>query len=98
MDNVVYTGNILISSNKHKSKKKYFGVLYQSGLFKFFKDEKKVDKNIFFFFFLINKKKKKKKEEKNINYYYFFFLSFILYKSFSMKFNFQNFFFTIYTL
>jgi len=51
MDNVVYTGNILISSNKHKSKKKYFGVLYQSGLFKFFKDEKKVDKNIFFFFF-----------------------------------------------
>ncbi|KAG4085579.1 hypothetical protein H8356DRAFT_1282707 [Neocallimastix lanati (nom. inval.)] len=45
MDNVVYTGNILISSNKHKSKKKYFGVLYQSGLFKFFKDEKKYKAN-----------------------------------------------------
>jgi len=43
MEDVVFTGNISVFSSKHKSKKKYFGVLYHSGLLKFYKDEKKVN-------------------------------------------------------
>jgi len=43
MDEVVFTGNVSVFSSKHKSKKKYFGVLYRTGQLKFYKDEKKVN-------------------------------------------------------
>jgi len=42
MEVVVYSGNLSVFSSKHKSKKKYFGVLFQSSQLKFYKDEKKV--------------------------------------------------------